>query len=564
MGGAAVGVGGGRRREASAEARRRTRTDVASSASLEEFSTVRTPATRAAFPGSRGRSRRAMLLLASAMTMTMKPVSESTTAPASRRTLLARSGFLLVPAGGRRQPGVADRVPRRPDDRRGRLRPGVPRDPTRTRARGPVDRLHQGEPAHRGLAPRGVLRAAPRRHAAGDPRLRRLPARARRTEPSSIASRSSTRATETCARSFTAPERPGPRPRPAAQIAGILQVLGKLHRGQLLHRDLTPMNVFVCDGQTLKLGDFGIVRHQRDRRGIRAHTLNRLTAPLEILDGAAPMWQARDDVYQVGQLLGMLVKGDARSAHPDEGGPRPRVHRPPEGDRLPVHRRAPKALRERGRADRGAASPAGGAPGRRAPKSRRAFTSPSRASCRSTAARPGARRNARARSSTALPRRARPSSSAASRTRCRPRAARAAASSWRSSASARRASGSRSSTRSVLEARREETLNRPERCPSVRGAPARSAAARRPRARPRPPPCPAAAAGAPRRSVRARGQRDEGEHAGDPGQLREVGRDAAGHGEPRDVTVLRLRNADQGEVTIAKPNAAGNAVTSSM
>ncbi len=31
------------------------------------------------------------------------------------------------------------------------------------------------------------------------------------------------------------------------EIAGILEVLGKLHRGQLLHRDLTPMNVFVCE-----------------------------------------------------------------------------------------------------------------------------------------------------------------------------------------------------------------------------------------------------------------------------------------------------------------------------
>src|SRR5205085_10530608 len=28
------------------------------------------------------------------------------------------------------------------------------------------------------------------------------------------------------------------------EIAGILQVLGRLHRGQMLHRDLTPMNVF--------------------------------------------------------------------------------------------------------------------------------------------------------------------------------------------------------------------------------------------------------------------------------------------------------------------------------
>jgi len=97
------------------------------------------------------------------------------------------------------------------------------------------------------------------------------------------------------------------------EIAGVLQVLGKLHRGQLLHRDLTPLNVFVCEGPVLKLGDFGIVRQQSDRRGITARTMSVLTAPSEILDGAAPKWQARDDVYQVGQLLGMLVRGDARA-----------------------------------------------------------------------------------------------------------------------------------------------------------------------------------------------------------------------------------------------------------
>ena len=97
------------------------------------------------------------------------------------------------------------------------------------------------------------------------------------------------------------------------EIAGILEVLGKLHRGQMLHRDLTPLNVFVCDGRRLKLGDFGIVRQQSDRRGITARTLNPLAAPSDILAGAAPKWQARDDVYQVGQLLGMLVKGDART-----------------------------------------------------------------------------------------------------------------------------------------------------------------------------------------------------------------------------------------------------------
>ena len=90
-------------------------------------------------------------------------------------------------------------------------------------------------------------------------------------------------------------------------------MLGKLHRGQALHRDLTPLNVFVCDGRRLKLGDFGIVRQQSDRRGITAHTMNALTAPSDILARATPRWQARDDVYQVGQLLGMVIKGDAQS-----------------------------------------------------------------------------------------------------------------------------------------------------------------------------------------------------------------------------------------------------------
>jgi serine/threonine-protein kinase len=97
------------------------------------------------------------------------------------------------------------------------------------------------------------------------------------------------------------------------EIAGVLEVLQKLHRGQTLHRDLTPMNVFVCDGNQLKLGDFGIVRQQSDRRGVTARTMNLMTAPSEVIDGAAPKWQARDDVYQVGQLLAMLVMGDARA-----------------------------------------------------------------------------------------------------------------------------------------------------------------------------------------------------------------------------------------------------------
>jgi len=96
------------------------------------------------------------------------------------------------------------------------------------------------------------------------------------------------------------------------EIAGILEVLGKLHRGQMLHRDLTPMNVFVCEGPKLKLGDFGIVRSMTDRRAQKTRTFNPHMAPSEVVAGVVPKWQARDDVYQIGQLIAMLVKGDAK------------------------------------------------------------------------------------------------------------------------------------------------------------------------------------------------------------------------------------------------------------
>jgi serine/threonine-protein kinase len=81
----------------------------------------------------------------------------------------------------------------------------------------------------------------------------------------------------------------------------------------MLHRDLTPMNVFVCEGPTLKLGDFGIVRSMTDRRPQKTQTFNPHLAPSEVVAGIVPKWQARDDVYQVGQLIGMLVKGDAQA-----------------------------------------------------------------------------------------------------------------------------------------------------------------------------------------------------------------------------------------------------------
>jgi eukaryotic-like serine/threonine-protein kinase len=97
------------------------------------------------------------------------------------------------------------------------------------------------------------------------------------------------------------------------EIAAILRALDALHRGQALHRDLTPFNVFVCENEQLKLGDFGIATHQLSRRGVTADAFNVFNAPTEIAWGRIRRWQQRDDIYQVGQIAAMLLRGDVRS-----------------------------------------------------------------------------------------------------------------------------------------------------------------------------------------------------------------------------------------------------------
>jgi eukaryotic-like serine/threonine-protein kinase len=109
--------------------------------------------------------------------------------------------------------------------------------------------------------------------------------------------------------------RTGPQPERIVrrEIAAILRALDALHKGQALHRDLTPFNVFVCENEQLKLGDFGIATHQLSRRGVTAEAFNPFNAPSEIAWGKVRRWQQRDDIYQVGQIAAMLLRGDVVS-----------------------------------------------------------------------------------------------------------------------------------------------------------------------------------------------------------------------------------------------------------
>jgi eukaryotic-like serine/threonine-protein kinase len=110
-------------------------------------------------------------------------------------------------------------------------------------------------------------------------------------------------------------EQKGPQPERFVrrEIAAVLAVLDALHRGQALHRDLTPFNVFVCADEQLKLGDFGIATHQLSSRGVTADAFNLFNVPNEIAWGRVRRWQQRDDIYQVGLIAVMLLRGDTTS-----------------------------------------------------------------------------------------------------------------------------------------------------------------------------------------------------------------------------------------------------------
>lgn len=95
------------------------------------------------------------------------------------------------------------------------------------------------------------------------------------------------------------------------EIIALLKTLDQLHAGGATHRDLTPMNVFVCGRGVLKLGDFGIARHQVAGKLITIDAFNPQFVSRGFIVQEHRRWLAADDMFQMGQLLGMLLRGDA-------------------------------------------------------------------------------------------------------------------------------------------------------------------------------------------------------------------------------------------------------------
>ena len=95
------------------------------------------------------------------------------------------------------------------------------------------------------------------------------------------------------------------------EIIALLKLLDQLHVGGATHRDITPSNIFVCGRGILKLGDFGIARHQVAGKLITIDAFNPAFVSRGFLEHTHRQWRATDDVFQMGQLLAMLIHGDA-------------------------------------------------------------------------------------------------------------------------------------------------------------------------------------------------------------------------------------------------------------
>ena len=97
------------------------------------------------------------------------------------------------------------------------------------------------------------------------------------------------------------------------EMVALLKLLDQLHGAGALHRDITPMNVFVCKNKKLKLGDFGLARHVLAGKMMMASAFTPFFVSKRMAEGERRYWLPSDDVFQMGQLLAMLLRGDADS-----------------------------------------------------------------------------------------------------------------------------------------------------------------------------------------------------------------------------------------------------------
>jgi serine/threonine protein kinase len=110
-------------------------------------------------------------------------------------------------------------------------------------------------------------------------------------------------------------EHPGPWTESKArrEIIRLLGALRLLHAAGLVHRDITPKNVFVTAGRELKLGDFGIAAQRLGKQEAKANIFTPWFAPTAIQQGKTGAWLPADDVYHLGKLFALLLHGGEKA-----------------------------------------------------------------------------------------------------------------------------------------------------------------------------------------------------------------------------------------------------------
>ena len=110
--------------------------------------------------------------------------------------------------------------------------------------------------------------------------------------------------------------------RAVALTVGICDALDNLHKHGVVHRDLKPENIMVCDGDRIKIIDFGIALKEDARR----ITQTGLTPALGTPDYISPEQvkghhgDQRSDIYALGAMLYEMLTGQ-----PPFTGPSPLV-----------------------------------------------------------------------------------------------------------------------------------------------------------------------------------------------------------------------------------------------
>lgn len=101
--------------------------------------------------------------------------------------------------------------------------------------------------------------------------------------------------------------------RAVREVNGLLRPLERLHASSISHGDISPANILVFAGGLLKLGDLGSASPELFRDFGPSLRWNANYAP------RGYRGDLRDDVWFMGQLLAMLIGGDAsRPRRPSE------------------------------------------------------------------------------------------------------------------------------------------------------------------------------------------------------------------------------------------------------